>query len=140
MSITGEDIELLSTLSIEENRAQVKWFRHLTFVLSTLLGVLVSLGNKTDDNRQCHYCFGLATLLLSLALLGFLALLYIYSVRSARQAKETYRNELNNAIRKETPIRPIGVSLPKGTQTLQIASFACAGVSFVLLGVYSLLS
>lgn len=41
--VDEQNLERLSTLSVEENKAQVRWFRHLTLVLSTLLGVVVSL-------------------------------------------------------------------------------------------------
>lgn len=137
--ITNEDISQLSTLSVEENKAQVRWFRRLTLVLSTLLGVLVSLHRTAGDSPLCHWCYGLATVLLSLGLLGCFVLLYTYSVRSAGRAKEAYRSELNTAMREGRDIRPTGVVLPGWLNALQVACYACVGAAFVLLGVYSLL-
>lgn len=119
-----EDIEQLSKLSVVENKAQVRWFRHLTLVFSTLLGILVSLGSTVHDSLLRHLCYGLATLLLALGLGGCFALLYTYSVWSATQAKEAYRSELNNAIREGRPIRPTGVVLPKWKDALQIVCYA----------------
>lgn len=133
-----EDIELLSKLSVEENKAQVRWFRHLTLVLSTLLGILVSLGRTAHDSPLRHWCYGLATLLLALALCGCFVLLYTYSVWSATQAKEAYRSELNNAIREGRPTRPTGVVLPNWRNVVQLACCACAAAAFLLLGVFSL--
>lgn len=134
----NEDLELLAKLSVEENKSQVRWFRHLTLVLSTLLGVLVSLGRTAHDSPLRHWSYGLATLLLSLALCGCFVLLYTYSAWSATQAKEAYRSELNNAIKEGRPIRPTGVVLPNWRKAVQVACYACVATAFLLLGVYSL--
>lgn len=133
-----EDIEQLSKLSAVENKAQVRWFRHLTLVLSTLLGILVSLGSTVHDSLLRHLCYGSATLLLALGLGGCFVLLYTYSVWSATRAKEAYRSELNNAIREGRPIRPTGVVLPKWKDALQIVCYACIAAAFLLLGICSL--
>lgn len=138
MNVNEEDIELLSKLSVEENKAQGKWFRHLTLVLSTLLGILVSLGSTVHDSPLRHWCYGLAALLLALALCGCFVLLYTYSVWSATRAKEAYRSELNTAIREGRPIRPTGVVLPNWRNVVQIACYACVAAAFLLLGIFSL--
>lgn len=136
--IDTSDLDMLSKLSVEENKAQVQWFRHMTLVFSTLLGVLASLHEPTPDNQLSHLCFGLAAFLLSLALLSCFALLYIYSTWSATQAKEAYRNELRNAIREERDIKPCGVHIPKWCEPLQIACYTLAALAILLLGIYSL--
>lgn len=133
-----EDMELLSKLSVEENKAQVRWFRHLTLVLSTLLGILVSLGSTVHDSPLRHWCYGSATLLLALALCGCFVLLYTYSVWSATRAREAYRSELNTAIREGRPTRPTGVVLPNWRNAVQLACYACVAAAFLLLGIFSL--
>lgn len=130
----------LAKLSVEENKAQVQWFRHLTLVFATLLGVLASLHTTTHENQLSHLCYGLATLLLSLSLLSCFALLYIYSTWSAQQAKEAYRNELYNATKQGRDIQPCGVVLPKWCSILQKACYTTAAIAIVLLGIYSLIT
>ena len=140
MRVYEESFGELAKLSVEENKAQVQWFRHLTLVFATLLGVLASLHTPVRDSRLCHLCYGLAVLLLSLALLLCFYLLYIYSAWSARQAKEAYRNELNSATREGRNIRPCGVVLPRWLGTLQIICYATSALAMLLLGVYSLIA
>lgn len=137
---TYEDgMVLLSKLSVEENKAQVGWFRHLTLVFATLLGVLAGLHTAVHDSRLSRLCYGSAALLLSLALLCCFVLLYIYSAWSAGRAKETYRSELNSAIKEGRDIRPCGVVVPKWCAALQIVCYTASALSLLLLGVYSFL-
>lgn len=137
--VDEQNLERLSTLSVEENKAQVRWFRHLTLVLSTLLGVVVSLRNTHSDSPLCHLSFGLATLLLSFGLCACFVLLYTYSVRSARQATIAYHNELNSAIKEHRDMLPVGVENPGWCSVLQRVCYACIGAAFLLLGVSSLI-
>ena len=137
---TDANLEEYARLTQEENKTICAWLRHILLVVSTLPGILISLGSNTQGCLYVRLCFSLANILFALATAGLLAVLYIYSARSARDIRQAYRNELESAIAEGRSMRPAGTNIPKAVFFLEKASYTCIGTALILLAVYSLLS
>jgi hypothetical protein len=134
------DFKEYARLTQEENKTICAWLRHILLVVSTLLGILISLGSNTQGCLYVRLCFSLANILFALATAGLLAVLYTYSAKSARDIREAYRNELESAIAEGRSMRPAGTNVSKAVFFLEKASYICIGAALILLAVYSLMS
>ena len=55
----------LKSLVDQKNSSRVSWHRQIVLVSSTLLGVLISLGDKDSGSQLFHFCMASGILLLS---------------------------------------------------------------------------
>jgi hypothetical protein len=129
----------LSEITQAENEKLCIWFRHILFVISTLLGILVSLHTNIPGCLYVRLCFSLSNVLFAMAIAGMLAVCYTYSAGSARSARTAYQNELLAAIREGRKLRPVGVNISKVFFLVEKASYVCIALALLLLAVYSLL-
>lgn len=137
--VTDDDFNALQEIAREENKTLCFWLRHILLVISPLLGILISLQDTSQCNLYARLCFALACILLALGMLGLFVALYSHSAMSARSLREAYSRELQDAVREHRSMRPVGANIPKYALFCEKAAYACIGIAFLLLAVYSLL-
>lgn len=119
----------------EQETYQAAWFRHVSLVVSTLLGILISLGNKSSDNQCYHYLLAFSILLLSTGCLGILFLIYYGTVRKSRQDSESYRKGFREALQSSDPFVSYGEALPRWYNWVELFAYASISLAFGLLGI-----
>lgn len=122
-------------LKKELETSQAAWFRHVSFVVSTLLGILISLGNKSSDNQYYHYLLAFSVLLLSTGCLGILFLIYYGTVRKSRQDLESYRDGFRESAQSADPFVSYGEALPCWYNRVELIAYAIISLAFALLGI-----
>lgn len=134
-----EQMAVYSELSIKENDTLCTWFRHILFVATTLLGILISLHDMSNAPQYTRLCLALAEILLSIGIVSAFAVLYRLSLHQARVLRSAYRDELLNAQKENRTMRIVGDNIPRCYTSLETLAYPCFGLSFFLLSVYSLL-
>lgn len=122
-------------LKKEQETSQVAWFRHVSLLVSTLLGILISLGDKSSDSQVYHYFLATSVLLLSAGCLGTLFLLYYGKVRKSRQDLESYASQIQEALRSSDPFVSYGKALPRWYNWAELVVYAIISLAFALLGI-----
>lgn len=116
---------------------QESWFRHLSILLSTLLGIIVSLADKTGDNPAHHFCMAFGVSSLCIALLLSLILLFYKSTWLSNKEFATYREQLKKVDMRSdsSEIVYYSTSLPSFlvfVEALDYLSIASAFVAFAV--------
>lgn len=112
--------------------SQSNWLKHLSLLSSTLLGLLIGLYDKPDDNPIHFLCMALGASTLSISVLCSLILLFFSMPWSSTQDYLTFRNQASKCDQSQNCFLVYGRNPPKWTACVRIAMYVALGLSFVL--------
>lgn len=125
----------LKSLVDQKNSSRVSWHRQIVLVSSTLLGVLISLGDIDSVSQLFHFCMASGILLLSVGSLLTMILVYYHSVWLSRKELESYRDSLDKALQSNSPVVSYGVYLPRWCKIVEALAYISISIAFLVLGI-----
>ena len=127
-------MEKYNELSDEMNKQSISFWQNLLLVSSSLIGVLASLHDSTQQNRNVQIAFLLSISLLTLCSLFCGIILYVHSVQPKRMRQALLR-EFEKSLRQGSPMEEV---IPKPDRLLSLIQKIT--LTLLLLSVFSILA
>ncbi|WP_106831137.1 hypothetical protein [Parabacteroides pacaensis] len=124
-------------LKEKADTSRIAWYRQIAFLTSTLLGILIALGNKNFDNHIYHLCLACSIFLLSIGCITALILIHSLEVRKTQKDANEYRRKFQESLHSGDPFASFDEYRPCWCKWVEMLSYGSMGLAFLILGVSS---